>query len=120
MTAFIKRLILLFAKDDNDNPNLNGGPIEGYDIAVYKVKTDFKLGTPPKYLLFNTSDPSHQPFFSNYYNDFKSHIWPACFPKEEADYATKRGFFAGWLDSPGTLKDPLKLGIESLSYDGLR
>ena len=120
MTAFIKTNSPIY-KDDNDNPNLNGGPIEGYDIAVYKVKTDFKLGTPPKYLFYNASDPLHKAFYTLYYNNFKSHIWPACFPKDDDDdYATKKGFVAGWLDSPGTLQDPLKLGIESLSYDGLR
>ena len=27
-----------------DNPNLAGGPIEGSDIAIYKVSTSYKLG----------------------------------------------------------------------------
>ena len=29
------------------NPNLKGGPIEGNDISVYKVKTSFILGKGP-------------------------------------------------------------------------
>ena len=32
------------SQDSMDNPNLAGGPIGGSDIAVYKVKTAFKLG----------------------------------------------------------------------------
>ena len=106
-------------KDDNENPNLNGGPIQGHDIAVYKVQTDYKLGTPPKYLWFNASDPLYQ-YVLPLYDNFQSHVWPACFPKDDDEYATDRGFIAGWLDSPGTLQDPLQLGIESFSYEGLK
>ena len=95
---------------------MNGGPIQGYDIAVYKVKTDFKLGTPPRYLSYDPTDSKNDDTTEQLYNDFENHVWPACFPKEK--YESTKGFIAGWLDSPGTLKDPLKLGIESFSYEG--
>ena len=79
------------------NPNLAGGPIGGYDISVYKVKSasDYKLKD--------------------------SYIWPACFPRDDDQYGTDRGFIAGWLDiPPQILRDPLHLGYESFSYQGVK
>ena len=60
-----------------------GGPIEGYDISVYHVVTDFKLGTE------GTRDK----------------IWPVCLPKNDREFwysgrELKDGFIAGWLDTP--------------------
>ena len=113
-------MIILLVQDTNDNPNLNGGPIEGFDISVYKVKTDFKLGTPPSKLWF---DPSN-PFFDGVveaHENFTNYVWPACFPRhDDNDYASNRGFIAGWLDLPPQIvRDPLQLGIESFSYQGV-
>ena len=103
-----------FQDNTNGNPNLKGGPIQGHDIAVYKVKTNFKLGNPPTYLWYNASDQNNE------YN-FKTHIWPACFPKDDDEYATDRGLIAGWLDLPPQIvRDPLQLGIESFSYQGVK
>ena len=102
---------------------MKGGPIQGNDIAVYKVKTNYKLGTPPTNLWFNASDPKNQGIANDLYNNFKTHIWPACFPKDDDEYPpeTKRGFIAGWLDlPPQILRDPLQLGIESFSYQGVK
>ena len=108
-------------QDNDDNPNLNGGPIEGYDISVYKVKTNFKLGTPPTNLWYDPSDPAFQITNVVYYNNFESHVWPACFPRDDDEYATDRGFIAGWLDLPPQIvRDPLQLGIESFSYQGVK
>ena len=109
-------MIILLVQDTNDNPNLNGGPIEGFDISVYKVKTDFKLGTPPSKLWY---DPSESNLPDNYY---ETHVWPACFPRyDDDDYASNRGFIAGWLDLPPQIvRDPLQLGIESFSYQGVK
>ena len=92
---------------------MKGGPIQGHDIAVYKVKTNFKLGNPPTYLWYNASDPYNLDS-NNDYNNFKTHIWPACFPKDDDEYATDRGLIAGWLDLPlHIVRDPLQLGVES-------
>ena len=100
---------------------MKGGPIQGADIAVYKVKTDFKLGTPPKYLSFDPSDSKNDNTTKELYNEFKNHVWPACFPRDDDEYATDRGFIAGWLDLPPQIvRDPLQLGIESFSYQGVK
>ena len=99
---------------------MKGGPIQGNDIAVYKVKTNFKLGAPPTYLWFEASDEDK---VEELFTDFKTHIWPACFPKDDDEYPpeTKRGFIAGWLDLPPQIvRDPLQLGIESFSYQGVK
>ena len=45
-----------------------GGPIEGYDIAVYHVETEFKLGS--------TVDGV----------DTTTRIWPICHPKVSSGY----------------------------------
>ena len=88
---------------------------------MYKVKSNFKLGTPPTYHWYNTSDPLYEDKNDNLYNNFKSHIWPACFPKDDDEYPTERGFIAGWLDLPPQIvRDPLQLGIESFSYQGVK
>ena len=86
-----------------------GGPIEGYDISVYHVVTDFKLGS--------TVDGE----------DTSKHIWPVCLPKNDAEFVqddgTKLtdGFIAGWLDTPSVSQvDPLKLGAESATFEGPR
>ena len=108
-------------QDDNINPNLNGGPIEGFDISVYKVKTSFKLGTPPNFLWYNTTDPLNEFINDLAYNNFETHVWPACFPRDDDEYATDRGFIAGWLDLPPQIvRDPLQLGKESFSYQGVK
>ncbi len=54
------------------NNDQEGGPIDGYDISVYKVDdTDFKMNP--------------------------SFIWPACLPKSEESYIKgNRGILAGW------------------------
>ena len=39
-----------------DNPNLAGGPIEGSDIAIYKVSTSYKLGGVQTYPYGLTKD----------------------------------------------------------------
>ena len=89
---------------------MKGGPIQGADIAVYKVQTNYKLGDPPTYLFY---EPPKQKFVT--------FIWPACFPREDDEYPTERGFIAGWLDlPPQILRDPLQLGIESFSYQGVK
>ena len=79
-----------------------GGPIEGYDISVYHVSTDFKLGT----------------------EGTRDHIWPVCLPKNEREYSDrglKDGFIAGWLDSPPvSQQDPLQLGAESNTFQGVK
>ena len=113
--------INLLVQDNNDNPNLNGGPIEGFDISVYKVKTNFKLGTPPSKLYFDPTDPAFKPTVESY-NNFENHVWPACFPRHDDNgYASKSGFIAGWLDLPPQIvRDPLQLGIESYSYQGVK
>ena len=90
---------------------MKGGPIQGADIAVYKVQTTYKLGDPPTYLFYEP--PKNLEFV-----DF---IWPACFPRDDDEYPTERGFIAGWLDlPPQILRDPLQLGIESFSYQGVK
>merc|ERR1711874_828498 len=50
-----------------ENPNFSGGPIEGSDIAVYKVDTRYILGTPPTYLGYNVSDPTYEKLTKNKY-----------------------------------------------------
>ena len=79
-----------------------GGPIDGYDIAVYHVTTEFKLGS--------TVDCE----------DTSRHIWPVCLPKNDGDYGgLKDGFIAGWLDTPPVSQlDPLQLGIQSSTFKG--
>ena len=105
---------------NSDNPNLNGGPIQGFDICVYKVETEFILGTPPTYLWFDQYDPNYQENIEAY-NNFENHVWPACFPRDDDEYATDRGFIAGWLDLPPQIvRDPLQLGKESFSYQGVK
>ena len=118
----ISATINLLVKDNNDNPNLNGGPIEGFDISVYKVKTNFILGTPPSKLYFDPTDPAFKPTVENFYNNFENYVWPACFPRhDEDDHASNRGFIAGWLDLPPQIvRDPLQIGIESFSYQGVK
>ena len=75
---------------------------EGYDISVYQVVTEFKLGT----------------------EGTRDNIWPACLPKNDREYSArglKDGFIAGWLDTPPvSQQDPLQLGVESNSFEGVR
>lgn len=59
-----------------------GGPIEGHDISVYHVETNFKLGM--------TVDGETT----------QDKIWPICFPKDEDEFTSDRGMIAGWLDTP--------------------
>ena len=74
------------------------------------------LGTPPTYLWYNASE---DPFYN--YDYYKSLIWPACFPRNDDEYPTDRGFIAGWLDLPPQIvRDPLQLGIESFTYQGVK
>ena len=74
-----------------------GGPIDGYDISVYHVTTDFKLGS----------------------GDTRDNIWPICLPKNEGEYeerGLKDGFIVGWLDTPPVSQlDPLQLGAQSVT-----
>ena len=81
-----------------------GGPIDGYDIAVYHVTTDFKLGS--------TVDGT----------DTSKHIWPVCLPKNNKEYGKlKDGFIVGWLDTPPVSQlDPLQLGPQSNSFEGVK
>ena len=81
-----------------------GGPIDGYDIAVYHVTTDFKLGS--------TVDGA----------DTSKHIWPVCLPKNDGEYGgLKDGFIVGWLDTPPVSQlDNLQLGFELDSSEGVR
>ena len=78
-----------------------GGPIEGYDVAVYHVVTDHTLG-----------------------GDTRDNIWPVCLPKNDGEYEARGlsdGFIAGWLDTPPPSQlDPLQLGFESNSFEGVR
>ena len=52
----------------------------------------------------------------------KDFIWPACLPKNEAEYdPSNDGFVNGWLDSPPISQiDPFQLGIESSTFAGVR
>ena len=79
-----------------------GGPIEGFDISVYHVVTDFKLES----------------------EDTRDNIWPVCLPKNDREYTgrgLKDGFIAGWLDTPPVSQlDDLQLGFESNSFEGVR
>ena len=58
-----------------------GGPIDGFDISVYHVETDFLLGEDA------TS---------------KNFIWPICLPKNEDQITADKtkGLLFGWLDTP--------------------
>ena len=79
------------------------------------------IGTPPTYLWYNASDSDNQDLNDGYYNNFKTNIWPVCFPRNDDEYPTKRGFIAGWLDLPPQIvRDPLQLGIESFTYQGVK
>ena len=72
---------------------------------MYKVKTNFTLGDVEDFWINN------------------GHIWPACFPRDDDEYPkeNKRGFIAGWLDLPPQIvRDPLQLGLESFSYQGVK
>ena len=87
----------------------NGGPIDGYDIAVYHVVSDqgFKLGSSPAGI------------------DSKPYIWPVCLPKNAREFMIngnlKDGFVAGWLDTPPvSQQNNNQLGAESNSFDGVR
>ena len=84
-----------------------GGPIDGYDISVYHVTTDFKLGS-----------------ISLDGKDTRKNIWPVCLPKNDREYTGRGledGFIAGWLDTPSvSQQDPLKLGPESYSFEGVK
>ena len=83
-----------------------GGPIDGYDIAVYHVVTDFKLGS----------------------EDTRDNIWPVCLPKNDNDEEftqdegrLRDGFIAGWLDTPPVSQlNNLQLGFGSNTFDGVR
>ena len=93
----------------------NGGPIDGYDIAVYHVVSDqgFKLGSR-----VTTND-------SPAGIDSKPYIWPVCLPKNAREFMIngnlKDGFVAGWLDTPPvSQQDNNQLGAESNSFDGVR
>jgi len=72
-----------------------GGPIEGFDISVYHVKTDFKLGMIVDDVDGDGIDDSS-----------KDYIWPVCLPKNDSDpefnvpNRIPRGMMAGWLDAP--------------------
>ena len=66
---------------------------------------------------------------SKYEYNYTSHIWPACFPRDDDEpsredeykYATERGFIAGWIDLPPQIvRDPLDLGHESFTYQGVK
>ena len=48
-----------------------GGPIDGFDISVYHVETDFFLG-------LNMQDNQEIRQTRNY-------IWPVCFPRTESE-----------------------------------
>jgi len=78
-----------------------GGPIEGYDLSVYRVETDFKLSATTQ-----------------------QNIWPVCLPKNDEEFTGRGltdGFIAGWLDTPPVSQlDPLQLGVESNSFRGVR
>ena len=68
-----------------------GGPIEGYDIAVYHVETDLKLGT----------DVTKRKGCNPEENGICDHIWPVCLPKDDDELtSSERGMLAGWLDTP--------------------
>ena len=81
-----------------------GGPIDGYDISVYHVVTDFKLGS--------TVDGK----------DTRENIWPVCLPKNDGDYSgMKDGFIAGWPDNPPvSQQNPFLLGPVSTTFEGLK
>ena len=88
-----KDLILVFI-DIQDGVG-QGGPIEGFDISVYHVETDFKLGMIVDDVDGDGIDDSS-----------KEYIWPACLPKSNSDpefnvpNRIPRGMIAGWLDAP--------------------
>ena len=69
-----------------------GGPIDGSDISVYHVETDFLLGTVENGV------------------DTRAWIWPVCHPKNESEITGDRdsGMVAAWLDAP-----PLQLADSS-------
>ena len=56
-----------------------GGPIEGNDISVYHVESDFILGA-------NIKRPDKNEMI--YTRDY---IWPVCFPKTEKDIEKNNG-----------------------------
>ena len=88
---------------------MKGGPIQGADIAVYKVQTTYKLGDPPTYLFYEP--PKNLEFV-----DF---IWPACFPRDQ--YPNNHALIATWFDAvPRNLFDPIKFGLGSLRLLGKR
>ena len=66
-----------------------GGPIDGFDISVYHVQTDFKLGMVVDDIDGDGNDDST-----------KDYIWPICLPKNDNEFTSKRGMLAGWLDTP--------------------
>merc|ERR1719232_2525710 len=67
-----------------------GGPIEGSDIAVYHVKTDYKLGNA------DTRDGDCKPDDDGTCD----HIWPICLPKNDDEFTSAKAMIAGWLDTP--------------------
>ena len=110
-----------------------GGPIEGNDIAVYHVKTDYKLGDikaepikkvdtdndgiPDKYVPCNPAiDPDCQQCNENEWGTCDP-IWPVCLPKDDDELTTSdKGMIAGWLDPAAITEfergsDSSKLGV---------
>ena len=83
-----------------------GGPIDGNDIAVYHVDTDFMLGDEVSVKITNDKADLPVPMSSEPY------IWPACLPKDDDDpefssndhpinkKQTVNAMLAGWLDAP--------------------